>query len=142
MPRVLIVDDETSVVVTMKALLEFDFEVVACSSAEQALTLLEQEPFDVLCTDHSMPGMTGLELIEAVEERRILLGVVLVTGRYEQFVNDRAGRNGPDAAPLSILTKPYQAEDLIAAVRKADAFGRMKKALRRISKPGRGSAPC
>ncbi len=138
-PRVLIVDDDANVMLTMKALLELDFQVQACDSAESALDMLGRKAFDVLCTDHSMPGLTGLELIQAVEERQILLGVVLVTGRYEEFVNDRVSRDGPNAAPVSILTKPYQPEDLIAAVRRADTFARMKRALRGINMPLRGT---
>ncbi|MFJ3681387.1 response regulator [Pseudomonas sp. NPDC090208] len=37
--------------------------VCSASGAKEALDLLEQQPFDVMVTDHAMPGMTGAQLL-------------------------------------------------------------------------------
>ena len=60
--RVLVVDDEPSVLAACQQLLDrLNYEVVACSHPAQALELLKAQPsaVDVLLTDQAMPHMTG-----------------------------------------------------------------------------------
>lgn len=68
-PRVLVVDDERLVLLGVSRLLEADAFVVAVGSASEALQKLETESFDAVLSDHSMPEMTGLELLSVVATR-------------------------------------------------------------------------
>ncbi|MFT3837752.1 MAG: response regulator [Myxococcaceae bacterium] len=68
-PRVLVVDDERLVLLGVSRLLEADAFVVAVGSASEALKKLEAESFDAVLSDHSMPEMTGLELLSVVAAR-------------------------------------------------------------------------
>ena len=80
--RVLLVDDEDAVreVLTLQ-LEDFGFAVLPAAGGAEALALLAaEEPVDILVTDLSMPGMDGLAVIRAVQERRRGLPALLLTG--------------------------------------------------------------
>lgn len=65
--KTLIVDDQIQVAESLSKTLSLNFseqlEVEICRSAETALDVLEQRPFDLLITDWHLPGMSGLALI-------------------------------------------------------------------------------
>jgi two-component system response regulator HupR/HoxA len=130
--RVLVVDDEEAMLETVSALLEDDFEFVCRSSGTAALNEIEHQSFEVICTDYQMPGMTGLELLAEVERRELMMGFVLMTGRYEAYSEDERRARDGTALPLSVVLKPYKPEDLIDAVRRASTFTRMRRAVSRI----------
>jgi signal transduction histidine kinase len=63
-PRVLVVDDEETVTVTLQGILELDgYSVTASISGEIALELMRTHPFDVVLTDLRMDGVDGLDLL-------------------------------------------------------------------------------
>jgi signal transduction histidine kinase len=63
-PRVLVVDDEETVTVTLQGILELDgYSVTASTSGEIALELMRTHPFDVVLTDLRMDGVDGLDLL-------------------------------------------------------------------------------
>lgn len=88
MLQVLLVDDEPYVVDDLSIALPWEdlqFEFVhKAYSGMQALEILEKHPIDIVITDISMPGMTGLELIEHIRSRWKHIKCVLLTG-YAEF---------------------------------------------------------
>ena len=62
-PMLLIVDDEKPTREGLRAALEDRFEVYIAEDARAAMTLLEQENFDVLLTDFRLPNEDGMKLI-------------------------------------------------------------------------------
>jgi CheY-like chemotaxis protein len=108
--RIMAVDDDNLVLTTMSAQLEdLGHRVTAVSSAEQALQMLEQGGrFDLLITDHSMPGMTGSQLAEMLRENLPEMPVVVATG-YAEIAND--GRQD-----IPRLHKPFTQEALAVAI--------------------------
>jgi CheY-like chemotaxis protein len=84
------------------------------SSGQEALALIEAEPdkFDVVFTDVVMPGMSGLELAEAIRTKFPLLPVILTSGYSHVLAAE--GTHGFD-----LLQKPYTAEGLARALRAA-----------------------
>jgi CheY-like chemotaxis protein len=82
MTRILIVDDDPSVLDMLRASLAQpgdDYQVICTNGGLSALRQVEEGSFDLLLTDYQMPGMNGLDLARAV--RRIAPGtrVVLMT---------------------------------------------------------------
>jgi two-component system chemotaxis sensor kinase CheA len=80
--RLLLVDDSFTTRALERSVLEVaGFDVVAVADGQEALGALELETFDIVVSDVSMPGMTGLELCETIRrnERLRRLPVVLVT---------------------------------------------------------------
>jgi PAS domain S-box-containing protein len=107
--RVLVVDDVDLLRdFTQKFLQMTGLNVLVASSGEQALQVLENsaEPVDLVFTDYNMPGMTGLELIEAITRRWPKTKFVLASG----FLND-ATYARIEQCRASILAKPYDMHD-------------------------------
>lgn len=89
MYKVLIVDDEPIVGVTIKSLVDWEAHNISMAfeafNGKQALKLLEEnEDIDVVITDISMPVMDGLDLIQAMKERG-MTAEILVLSAYEDY---------------------------------------------------------
>jgi PAS domain S-box-containing protein len=105
----LLVDDEDLVrVSTADMLQDLGYTVVEASSAEEALKLIAGGlAFDLLMTDHLMPGMTGTDLAREVRALRPGVPVLIVSG----YAEDEG--IAPD---LPRLTKPFRRADLVASL--------------------------
>jgi signal transduction histidine kinase len=105
--RVLVVDDDPIVAAGTAAMLEdLGHVAVEAASGEAALQLLCAEAgFDMVITDHLMPGMTGTELARRIRGSWPQLPVVIATG-YAEFAAET------NAAALPRLAKPYRQHDL------------------------------
>lgn len=105
----LLVDDEALVrESTADMLLDLGYEVVEAASGEEAMRLLrEDRHFDVLVTDHLMPGLTGTDLARVARTLCPGMPVLLVSGYGEREGLD------PD---LPRLTKPFRKDELAASL--------------------------
>ena len=102
--------------------------MLTAGSAEAALGQLAESSVDVLCTDYSMPGMNGLELLRrAVDAKQARAGVV-ITGYREFADRDRS------AVPSDYLVviKPYDPERLLDVVEQAVRLARLRKSIDRL----------
>src|SRR5258708_11262734 len=95
-PRVLIVDDEESVTITMAAILEMDgYAVATALRGEDALVQIEQEVFDLVLTDLRLDDFDGMDVLAAARRRSTeTLGIVL-TGYASPRAAGQAARAGP-----------------------------------------------
>jgi putative two-component system response regulator len=119
MTRILVIDDEAVIRMLVVEILESaGYDVTSAESAERALALLDKEEFDLVVSDVIMPGLSGLELLEAVRIRRASLPVVLVTGAGTYETLSQALTRGA----AGLVTKPFAHSDLQSAV--ADALDR------------------
>jgi len=115
-PTLLLIDDEVRVLSALRrALRKEGYEILTASTAEEALALLEDRPVDIVLSDHKMPGMSGVALLEAVAKRRPEAARLLISG-------------WPEAVPQEQLTaldiramipKPWRDADLKAELRSA-----------------------
>ncbi len=115
--RVLYVEDNSQLRDAIAALLEADGRsITTCVSAEEALELDEQQPFDLVITDVTLPGMSGVELsarlLSSDPERRI----VLCSGH---MMDDKVKELG--APHVRALLKPFSVDDLETLVEDAQA---------------------
>jgi DNA-binding NtrC family response regulator len=134
-PRLLIVDDEPSVLAVFRLLLEErPWELETCTSAEEALPRLLAGGYDLLITDKNLPGMSGVELIRAVRERDRELSIVMITGYASSDSAVSALNLGIDA----YLEKPFI--DVYEVVRTLDRV-LTQRARRRPSTPGAPAQP-
>jgi putative two-component system response regulator len=113
-------------------------EVIAAEGAERALGLLENSDFDLVVSDVVMPGLSGLELLEIVRQRRASLPIVLVTGAGTYDTLSQALTRGA----AGLVTKPFTHADLRQAVAEAlDRADRSREELReRLLAPTLASA--
>ena len=114
--RVLIVDDEPGIAKLLHDwLAHADFECRACTHAEEALALIEQQAFDAVISDMRMPGMTGMELLQRVRPTHPLLAFLMATAVDDVRVGIQAMREGAD----DYLVKPFHLENVLASVNRA-----------------------
>jgi signal transduction histidine kinase len=84
--HILLVDDEEEVLETMATILEMDnYTISTALSGRQALNVIEKNlntdnPVDILVTDIAMPGLSGIELIDEVQNSGLELPILAVTG--------------------------------------------------------------
>ena len=112
--RVLVVDDEpVSRMVLESYLIKDGHRVVTAANASEAISCGETDRFDLLITDHAMPGMNGQQLAEVFRKMRVGHPVIIVTGFAEGGLTSfEDGPNGVDF----ILRKPVPQRELRRAV--------------------------
>ncbi len=106
----LVVDDEPTILDSLcRELTESGFEVTTAASGEEALTRIEDGFFDLVITDLSMPGLDGLQVLNAAKQRGLQTMVIILTGHgaMEHAIN--ALRLGAD----DFLQKPCDTDELL-----------------------------
>jgi two-component system response regulator AtoC len=130
MRRVLVVDDEESIRVMLRAMLrKRGYEVAIASSGAEALEEMAREVPDVCLVDLRMPGMTGMELLGAMRERQYE-SVVVVMSAYGSLEN---AVEAMKAGAYDYITKPFKTDEVVLTLLKVEEreqLRRENKALR------------
>ncbi|MBI3411966.1 MAG: sigma-54-dependent Fis family transcriptional regulator [Planctomycetes bacterium] len=115
--RVLVAEDNEDTGKSLKKLLELALPVVVDTVVDgnQALAALTERAYSILLTDLKMPRMSGMQLIEAVQERRLPVTVIVTTGHGSIDEAVKAMQLGA----YNFLTKPPSPEHLCLIVRRA-----------------------
>ncbi len=105
-PTVLVVDDDASV----RSLLSYvvrhhlaDYEIVVAADGAEALDYLTERAIELVITDHEMPRLSGLELVQIVKARTPELPVILISGDLLHDIEQQAQDCGVDF----FLPKPF-----------------------------------
>ena len=114
--RLLAVDDEPDILDFLERATRHRFTVTRCGNGEDALALLEREPFDLLITAHKMPRLTGLELLERLGPRYPAMARILLSGYTDVPDVERAGAVGQ---VHHYVVKPVDSRSLIAGIDQA-----------------------
>ncbi len=112
----LVVDDEPDVCDSVHDLLRREFRVLKATSAEEGYAVMRQEEVHIIMTDQRMPQITGVELLSKVKARHPHAIRMLFTG-FADLESIMAAIN--QGHVFQFLKKPWQPEDLLAAVRQA-----------------------
>ncbi|WP_339513541.1 sigma-54-dependent transcriptional regulator [Pseudomonas sp. RL_15y_Pfl2_60] len=114
--QVLVVDDEVAIREAVQQWLELSgFSVQTCSSAAQALALVDRDFPGVIISDVRMPGTDGLQLLEKLIELDRDLPVIMVTGHGDVPMAVQALHQGA----YDFIEKPFTPERLLDSVRRA-----------------------
>jgi CheY-like chemotaxis protein len=115
-PVVLLVDDEPRILSALtRALRREGYELLTAETPADALRLIERHAIDCVLSDHKMPGMTGVELIERIAARQPHAGRLLITGWNTEIDPAELTRLGV----RRVLSKPWEDVDLKSALRDA-----------------------
>ena len=113
---VYVVDDDADVRDGLKALFEsVDLRCEVFGSAAQFLTRKAPDEVSCLVLDVRLPGLSGLDIQEALVAAQISIPVVFITGHGDIPMTVRAMKAGA----IEFLTKPLREQDLLDAVRAA-----------------------
>lgn len=119
---ILIVDDDPYVLESASTLLsEYNYSVISCTSAEEALNRLLEKKFSLILTDIKMPGMSGIELLSKIHSIYPKMPVILITGYAELEMAINAIKKGA----FDFITKPYNADHLLHTVDKAVRYAEL-----------------
>jgi response regulator RpfG family c-di-GMP phosphodiesterase len=113
---VLIVDDEPDVCDSVHDLLRREFRVLKAHSAEQGCRIMQEEEVHIVMSDQRMPQITGIELLTKLKARHPHAIRMLFTG-FADLESIIAAIN--QGHIFQFLKKPWQPEELLAAVRQA-----------------------
>jgi two-component system NtrC family response regulator len=130
METILIVDDEKNYRVVLEALLGSEgYETATAGNARDALRLIRESDLDLVITDMKMPGMNGMDLLEASKRTKPELPVIMMTayGTIEMAVAAMKKQ------AFDYITKPFQNEELKLTIKKALETHRLIKENRRLS---------
>ena len=115
MPRIMIVDDVTTIRQIVTAVLDsVGYKVIEAASAEQALVIAMEQRCHLVLADVNMPGMSGLDLIAKLREIKTFRStpiVILTKGRKDENIQkaEALGANG-------WIEKPFTPERLLSTV--------------------------
>ncbi len=132
LPRILIVDDEIDNLNALKRLLRRHFAVETAENGANALEIVKEDPnFDVLVSDQRMPGMTGSEFFEKVQQFAPKPTRILLTGFADLEAVIEAINKGHI---WRYLSKPWEPEDLIQTLKQAAERTQMALSLEKSKK--------
>jgi len=116
MANLLVVDDELGMRQFLTHLLQREGHTVrVAENGQVALTLLKQEPADLMLSDVRMPDMTGIELLRAARENHPQLEVIMMTA----FANVDTAREAFLLGAYDFVQKPFDNELLKETVARA-----------------------
>ena len=117
MSTILIVDDESEMVLVLEKFFKRKgYKVLSANSGKNALLILEsKKKIDLMILDMRMPGLKGIEVLEIIKERAILVPVIVLTGslNFSHFVEKMATMGYPEE---NVFFKPVILNNLLKHV--------------------------
>lgn len=117
MATILVVDDDDTIRNALHELFAREHTCHAAATAEQALTYLSVQEYDVVVTDYQMPGLNGLDLLTHVKETQKQTPVILISGLSTK---ERA-KDLIQMGAFDYLVKPFSLKEVEKCVNKAIA---------------------
>jgi DNA-binding NtrC family response regulator len=112
--RVLVVDDEAIVLKSCRIVLEAEgCEVIAASSVEEALAILEQQIPELLLIDVKMPIHNGMYLMRRVMEKRPGIPIIVMSG----YATSETIKEAEDLGAATFLPKPFTPDELASTIK-------------------------
>ena len=131
MAKILLVDDEASIRMALKEILEYESHtVIESPDAQAALKAVGQETFDLIISDIKMPKMDGLEFLSKVKEMGIESPVVMITGHGSIDTAVEALKKGA----FDFIQKPLDLNRILVTVRNATQAGQMVRETQTLKK--------
>ncbi|MDB5013535.1 MAG: hupR [Daejeonella sp.] len=114
--NILYVDDEENNLLSFKANFRFKYNVNISISADDAMTILEKKPIEIIITDQRMPNITGIEFLEKVLQIYPDPIRILLTGYADMNAVIDAVNKGKI---YHYLSKPWNEEELDSTIARA-----------------------
>lgn len=124
MARILIIDDEQSILNVLSVILKTeDYEVVAESKGENAKKLIQNEHFDLMLSDIRMTPVNGMELLKLVHDIKPEMPVIMLTA----FSSMETATEALKLGAFDYILKPFKVDALLQTIKKALEFGSSNK---------------
>jgi two-component system response regulator HydG len=141
-PSVLVIDDESGILDTLRILLKKEgFEVSTAQGGKAGLDAIRANAPDIVLTDVRMPQVTGLDILQAVKETDPITPVLLMTAQASL----QSAIQAVNAGAFYYLQKPFANDELLAILRRACEFRQIrvenKQLKQEIRRTGGGPRP-
>jgi PAS domain S-box-containing protein len=116
--RIVLIDDEIHIVSAMQSILgNLGYHVTTFTDSARALSVIQSSPgeFDLIITDYTMPGLTGLDMFKKLKSGGICIPVILMSG----FLGRSIEASAKEAGVTYLLHKPVNTYQLSNSIRKA-----------------------
>lgn len=114
MKKILVVDDESSIVTLLKYNLEeAGFQVITAADGKEGLHLAKTENPDVIVLDWMLPYLDGMEVCKELRIKKIQTPIIMLTAKDEEFDKVLGLELGAD----DYMTKPFSPREVIARVK-------------------------
>ncbi len=116
MAKVLVVDDEPNIVLSLEFLMQqAGFDVTTAEDGEGALVEVEQSPPDLILLDISLPGISGFDVLEQLRQdpRHARLPIIMLTAHGREVEREKGLALGAD----DYVTKPFSTQALVEKVK-------------------------
>ena len=115
--RILVVDDNSLILMSLSRFLKKIALVKAASTAEEALEAIEEQHYDLCFLDFILPGMTGLDAMKIINEQSPKTKVAFMTGT----LLDEAMKEQVDNHAYTFIEKPFALSDIEGVVERVTA---------------------
>lgn len=113
--QILWVDDEIDLLKPHILFLEKkNYEVTTCTNGAEAVDLIEEQNFDIVFLDENMPGLTGLETLSEIKNKRENVPVVMITKSEEEYIMEEA----IGSKIVDYLIKPVNPNQILLSLKK------------------------
>jgi len=127
--RVLVIDDDTGLLTLMKTRLSAaGYAVSLAASGDEAISLAQQETFQVAILDLKLGGMDGIAVMQGLLQIQPSLPVIILTA-YASF---SSAVDATKKGAYDYLTKPFEAKALLHSIAKALEVGQLKNEVHRL----------
>ncbi|HEU5218400.1 MAG TPA: response regulator, partial [Gemmatimonadales bacterium] len=122
-PSILIVDDESGILDTLRILLRKEgFEVTTAQGGKAGLDQIRSGSHDIVLTDVRMPQVTGLDILQAAKEQDSMTPVILMTAQASLQTAVAA----VNAGAFYYIQKPFSNDELLAILRRACEYRQIR----------------
>lgn len=129
--KILIVDDEPNMLHMLSTILREDGFLPQCAAnASEALEIAEREQFDFILSDVRMPGMDGIQLLEALRERGINAMVILMSA----YGSIDLALEGMRKGAYDYISKPFKTDEVVLTLRKAAEREKLRREVFRLKR--------
>ncbi|SNY95983.1 response regulator transcription factor [Halomonas sp. hl-4] len=115
MARVLVVDDEPNILISLEFLMQqAGFDVVTAEDGEQAMNCVHQAKPDLILLDISLPGISGFDVLEQLRQdcTTATLPIIMLTAHGREVEREKGMALGAD----DYITKPFSTQALVEKV--------------------------
>ncbi|MGE7606405.1 response regulator transcription factor [Peribacillus frigoritolerans] len=111
--KVLVVEDNVSLLESIRQILTDEYEVDTADNGEDGLFMAQQSIYDIIILDVMLPGIDGFEIVRKIREAKVDTSVLFLTAK--DALEDRV--RGLEMGGDDYLVKPFQAPELKARIR-------------------------
>lgn len=115
--KILVVDDEPDMLWLLSMIIKekTPYEVVTTNNPVEALELSKNQHFDILITDLKMPGLDGIELLNAVRGFNPDIPIIIITA----YATSESATEAHEKNAFDFITKPFRKDQIIFTIEKA-----------------------